>query len=230
MRGSYVSLIGSHMVLARDRWRHLFPMIIKTMSRALESLTALSSSSFSITRCCSHWTIPHSLCDWLNEWLHLTWSRMKRGKGEVAPSERCCDCMKKANKECAYKRCRSCCVAAMRRLGYHCVPHMKDTDRRPAKNRLFFSVAIRIVVCFDMRSLCFLVCKQMMIRRAPIQLFYHLLRKAWRLAKVVIQRFRLCIRRCLGRLLHTQWVCFSFTLCVLFEFHRLFFHVSFFHM
>ena len=62
---------------------------------------------------------------------------MKRGKGEVSPSERCCDCMKKANKECAYKRCRSCCVAAMRRLGYHCVPHMKDTDRRPAKNRLF---------------------------------------------------------------------------------------------
>lgn len=64
---------------------------------------------------------------------------MKRGRreNEVSPAERCCDCMKKANKECAYKRCRSCCVAAMRRLGYHCVPHMKDTDRRPAKNRLF---------------------------------------------------------------------------------------------
>ena len=63
---------------------------------------------------------------------------MKQGKAEVtvSPSERCCDCMKKANKECAYKRCRSCCVAAMRRLGYHCVPHMKDTDRRPTKNRL----------------------------------------------------------------------------------------------
>eukprot|EP00026_Physarum_polycephalum_P007278 Phypoly_transcript_07336.p1 GENE.Phypoly_transcript_07336~~Phypoly_transcript_07336.p1 ORF type:complete len:527 (+),score=108.64 Phypoly_transcript_07336:53-1633(+) len=45
----------------------------------------------------------------------------------------CSDCPKKGNKECHYKRCRTCCLRKMKELGYRCGPHLRDSDRRPTK-------------------------------------------------------------------------------------------------
>eukprot|EP00727_Mastigamoeba_balamuthi_P006288 m51a1_g228 hypothetical protein (437) ;mRNA; r:95201-96904 len=64
--------------------------------------------------------------------------RAQREKGSPCtsedPGDKCVECSKKANKECVHHRCRGCCLAAMKREGYTCLPHIKDTDRRPAKN------------------------------------------------------------------------------------------------
>jgi len=57
----------------------------------------------------------------------------------LTEEEICVDCNKKANKECQYRRCRSCCLKKMQQQGYRCNPHIRDSDRRPTR----FSEQIR---------------------------------------------------------------------------------------